>query len=729
MAIAAGIILAWPDTAASIPANWYRVAALNGRYLRGAAAAGATGGGASHAHDIDDHTHTQNAHTHSFQLKGLDGTCHVHRPETPGPLLPDCLPHTHDVIDVSNIAAINNDASMTLQMGSSDPEWWEVIWVQSNGQALLEQGIVGLWPESDLPSGWDWPANGRDRYLKGAGAGNGGGATGGNADHTHIADAHTHTQHQHRHTGTSQLGAPSAWNCYNPSPYMWDIPVVSHHHSTVTSPYKIGTNQDATVTVDAGSVLPSYMKLAAIQVSAAEPPGPPYGLIGAWIGPAAAIPPGWFACDGTGGTPDLTDRFVLGTDALGNVTNIGGSDSHGHTAQAHTHLQNGHHHDGAASLANAGTPRTRLAFGTSPASRLPLHGHSLDSSTTVPTNQNTVVTIQDETALPRYYSVVFVQWQGVAAVDMTRVRAADLWETVSYGSAASDQDKPLDLVDICGGYVRREHSVAVDIGAFGAARGSINQWNRGLIAAIIADAPGAVHIGLIDEERYHTKEEDILGTDYKQVCLEILPANALLVALILKDSGRWYQSCGEWDRDAEAFVFTDPPTECDTDPGGNFPDAADAAGCLRRTASGGLLFWMIDDAWTARLLRCDAVPEDASGTWLEVASIGPTYKQVSFDIAPGNAMLAAVLLKDDARWQQTCGEWNEAAGQFDLVDPPVECDTDPGGDFPDGYDVGGCLRRLPSAGLLLAAVDAFGIPRLWRCLSMPQGATGTWEEV
>ena len=38
----------------------------------------------------------------------------------------------------------------------------------------------------------------------------------------------------------------------------------------------------------------------------------PAGTVVMWSGPADAIPDGWALCDGKGGTPDLTDRFIRG---------------------------------------------------------------------------------------------------------------------------------------------------------------------------------------------------------------------------------------------------------------------------------------------------------------------------------------------------------------------------------------------------------------------------------
>ncbi|HEU0016226.1 MAG TPA: hypothetical protein VFQ45_21280 [Longimicrobium sp.] len=54
----------------------------------------------------------------------------------------------------------------------------------------------------------------------------------------------------------------------------------------------------------------------------------PAGTILLWSGTTATIPSGWSLCDGTGGTPDLTDRFVMGA---------GGGESPGAGGDADTH--------------------------------------------------------------------------------------------------------------------------------------------------------------------------------------------------------------------------------------------------------------------------------------------------------------------------------------------------------------------------------------------------------
>lgn len=61
----------------------------------------------------------------------------------------------------------------------------------------------------------------------------------------------------------------------------------------------------------------------------------PSGGIIIWSGSVAAIPSGWYLCDGTNSTPDLRDRFVVGAGTTYAVGNTGGSKDA--TAISHTH--------------------------------------------------------------------------------------------------------------------------------------------------------------------------------------------------------------------------------------------------------------------------------------------------------------------------------------------------------------------------------------------------------
>jgi len=62
-----------------------------------------------------------------------------------------------------------------------------------------------------------------------------------------------------------------------------------------------------------------------VQTTAAADGGIPTGAIIMWSGSLASIPEGWGLCDGTNGTPDLADRFILGVQAGENPGATGGS--------------------------------------------------------------------------------------------------------------------------------------------------------------------------------------------------------------------------------------------------------------------------------------------------------------------------------------------------------------------------------------------------------------------
>lgn len=63
----------------------------------------------------------------------------------------------------------------------------------------------------------------------------------------------------------------------------------------------------------------------------------PVGTVMLWSGSAGAVPEGWALCDGTGGTPDLRDRFVMGAASLAEVADTGGTSEHDHLVQPHKH--------------------------------------------------------------------------------------------------------------------------------------------------------------------------------------------------------------------------------------------------------------------------------------------------------------------------------------------------------------------------------------------------------
>ncbi len=63
------------------------------------------------------------------------------------------------------------------------------------------------------------------------------------------------------------------------------------------------------------------------------------GVINSWSGSIVSIPTGWALCDGTNGTPDLRDRFIVGAGSTYSVDDMGGSETKDHTFtdSGHTH--------------------------------------------------------------------------------------------------------------------------------------------------------------------------------------------------------------------------------------------------------------------------------------------------------------------------------------------------------------------------------------------------------
>lgn len=80
----------------------------------------------------------------------------------------------------------------------------------------------------------------------------------------------------------------------------------------------------------------------------------PSGVIVLWSGSTASVPTGWYLCDGTNGTPNLRDRFVVGAGSSYAVGATGGANTvalsapeigtHSHSFSATTASSGDHTH-------------------------------------------------------------------------------------------------------------------------------------------------------------------------------------------------------------------------------------------------------------------------------------------------------------------------------------------------------------------------------------------------
>lgn len=95
------------------------------------------------------------------------------------------------------------------------------------------------------------------------------------------------------------------------------------------------------ITVD-GSELAQRKRLVSVPYALnSASSGIPGGGIIMWSGSVSNIPEGWALCDGTNGTPDLRNRFIVGAGSTYSPGNTGGVTtnnlSHTHTVSSHSH--------------------------------------------------------------------------------------------------------------------------------------------------------------------------------------------------------------------------------------------------------------------------------------------------------------------------------------------------------------------------------------------------------
>jgi hypothetical protein len=136
----------------------------------------------------------------------------------------------------------------------------------------------------------------------------------------------------------------------------------------------------------------------------------PLGGIIMWAGLVNEIPIGWYLCNGANGTPDLRDRFIVGSGSTYSTGSSGGSKdavvvSHTHTGStnitgAHTHSYTMapayHAEEGGNSRANTPVTAQTGSAGN--------HSHILIIDTVGQSGVNA--------NLPPYYALAFIQFKG-----------------------------------------------------------------------------------------------------------------------------------------------------------------------------------------------------------------------------------------------------------------------------------------------------------------------------
>lgn len=145
----------------------------------------------------------------------------------------------------------------------------------------------------------------------------------------------------------------------------------------------------------------------------------PAGLISMWSGSIGSIPSGWYLCDGSNGTPNLTDRFVIGAGSTYAVNGTGGATSvtlvtanmpaHTHTATSVV-TDPSHSHGstvGSGFLSNGGGEQ--LAGGNNLNFGRPTTTATASTGITVATTNASVGSGSSFSIIPTYYALAFIQ--------------------------------------------------------------------------------------------------------------------------------------------------------------------------------------------------------------------------------------------------------------------------------------------------------------------------------
>ena len=140
------------------------------------------------------------------------------------------------------------------------------------------------------------------------------------------------------------------------------------------------------------------------------------GTIALWSGSVSNIPAGWQLCDGTNGSPDLRDKFVIGAGNSYNVGVTGGSKDAIVVQHDHDINDSGHTHRPLSSSNNSTTVMSvEVAIDGSTEKYCPAIGSGATiNNASNTTEETTGISIQDEGSsgvnanLPPYYSLCYI---------------------------------------------------------------------------------------------------------------------------------------------------------------------------------------------------------------------------------------------------------------------------------------------------------------------------------
>lgn len=267
----------------------------------------------------------------------------------------------------------------------------------------IPQNVILIWAGSvaTIPTGWARVTSLDGKFPKGTADATDPNDTGGAATHSHNATAnHSHTMAAHSHTVTLSNVASFSSN-QTDSNGTEGVPG-QHSHQFSLGGVSGGALSSVAATYASVSNNPPYHEVIYITPSGAT--GDLLdGIITLWN--QASVPSGFTFCDGSGGTPDLRNKYLRGAAASQNAGATGGSTQNVHNL-THTHTESGHTHSGTSS----GITDTGGKRGTGGSGRLSRgHTHPVSLQSATAGSISSVQLTTAETVEPAYHKLMAIE--------------------------------------------------------------------------------------------------------------------------------------------------------------------------------------------------------------------------------------------------------------------------------------------------------------------------------
>ncbi len=380
----------------------------------------------SHQHATSG-THTHNgsySHKHGAQTATYTGS------DGSGSYLGSAGIHHHAYESNATSASVTTVAGGDHQHAATavaDPPFYTYLQIKKSSVYNMRTShqvphkACALWASTNtVPSGYTIESLGNDKFLKTTATPN---QTGGEATHTHAEVAgHTHsfTIPSHTHVLPSATGSGSNDSARIGSGSATVTPGSGHTHDLDNVSWSSETVTDTTGTSAAHSDTavardPAWFKTSIIRrdIIKMRNNGVPKSSIVMWKETLATIPSGFALTDGNNGTTNYLDKFVKITGSSSGAGSTGGSDTHQHAAQSHTHTLTAHHThtiSGDTEQAGGGSPASAGGV-TGTRMNEHTHGPGFVTDTTWTTTETAAHSHQHAAAssLPSYKRVAYIQ--------------------------------------------------------------------------------------------------------------------------------------------------------------------------------------------------------------------------------------------------------------------------------------------------------------------------------